>query len=403
MTIEAPPRPTTKTAPQEPRVDPLVTALEPEALIQEARDRAWRRRRRLTAIVVVLALVGVAVAFALAWAQSRESSTSAASVSVTGERSDPSGTIALTELVGSRARVYVWSPYGVRDTGIRGRAFGWSPDGSRLLVQRGSALYVVRVDSGNEVLLTRHGDGFNAAWSPDGTSVAYEAGGIPDHPQWHRILVVGADGRGNRVLPGWAVGGGFFSGNLTWTADGNAIVFAGRTDTDPRRWLYRVQVDGKTPPTPLPIKANARAPGQPTFSPDGERLAFTDSATGSIGDLIVIKTDGSHEWRFPGGTGPVWSPDGRMLAVRVHGATSGAWSIHADGTHRTRLPHGSWSGLSWSPDSQYIAYSGGEGHAPNGDLFAVRPDGTDVRRLLRRDGGIGLPLWRYGTTTTEAG
>ena len=231
-------------------------------------------------------------------------------------------------------------------------------------MQRGSALYVERLDGGRTVLLTKHGSGYNAAWSPDGTRIAFEGGPVPGHPAFRRILVVGADGRGARLLPGWAVDGGFFSGNLAWSPDGREVVFAGRTASDRRHGLYRVAADGSTAPRRLAIGAAVKYPSQPTWSPDGTRLAFSDSASGSIGDLFVMNADGTDVRRVAvGGTGPVWSPDGSMLAFRTHGRGA-TWVVRADGTHLTRLPTGSWGGLSWSPDSRYVAFPGGVGARP---------------------------------------
>lgn len=401
MSVTAPPRRPEATDPPasgEGEFEALV-----EALIEEARLRARRRRRR-TAMAGAAALVaGVAVVSLVG----RESLSTAvgreARPTATAPTARPAGTIALTGIVGGGFRVRLWTPGGVRDTTIRGRAFGWSPDGSRLLVQRGSALYAVRLGGAGEVLLTAHGNGFDAAWSPDGAMVAFAGGPVPGRPAYRRLLVVGADGRGVRALRGWVADGGFFSGNVTWSPDGRKVVFAGRTASDRRRWLYRVAADGTAPPEPLAVEVAVSAPVQPTWSPDGSRLAFSDSGTGSIGDLVIASAGGRVVRRIAGGTGPVWSPDGSMLAFRTHGR-AGAWTARADGTHVTRLPSGSWAGLSWSPDSRHIAFAGGGGHIANGDVFVVRSDGTGLVRILRRPGGrYGLPLWRHGTATTEAG
>ena len=197
--------------------------------------------------------------------------------------------------------------------------------------------------------------------------------------------------------------GSFFSGNLTWSPDGKDVIFSGRTASNRRLWLYRVAADGRTPPRPLAINAPVKNPAQPTWSPDGSKLAFSDAGALTVGSLFVMSADGSHVRRLAGGTGAVWSPDGSMLAFRSHGH-GGTWTIHADGTHLTRLPRGSWAGLSWSPDSRYIVFAGGSSHASNGDVSVVRPNGSGAVRILHRPGGgYGLPLWQHGTATTETG
>ena len=408
MSVEAPPRPRRTGRPAADAPLPTERAeLEAlvEALIEEARQRARRRRRRNGTIAAIAVLSGVAMLSLLGRSSpaTLEAQDAASAGAIASGR--PKGTIALTDFGRGQAHVYLWTLSGVRDSGIRGRAFGWSPDGTRLLVQRGSALYVERLDGRHSVLLTRHGSGFNAAWSPDGTRVIFEGiAPVPGHPAFRRILVVGADGRGLRLLPGWAVSGGFFSGNVAWAPDGSDLVFAGRTASDERRGLYRVAADGSATPRRIAIRAAVRSPAQLTWSPDGSRLAFSETGWSSIGDLFVMNPDGTDVRRIAvGGTGAVWSPDGSMLAFRTHGI-GGTWVVRADGTQLKRLPAGGWAGLSWSPDSKYVAFAGGAGHGTNGDVFAVRPDGTGLTRILHRPGdSYGLPLWRHGTASTEAG
>ena len=400
MSVVAPPRPA------EPALEP-VDPFEPEALIEEARDRARRRRRRRAGAILALAGVAGLLGLALVWHGDPVKTGAAGGRTAPSTASRlPDGIIALTGIGRSVPHVLLWTPQGVRDSGIRGMAFGWSPDGKRLLVQRDSALLAVHVKTRHEVLLTRAGSGFNAAWSPDGSLVAFEGGRAgpvtSDSLGWRKIVVVGADGRGAHVLPGWALDGGFFTGNLHWSRDGRDIIFAGRTAGNPTHRLYAVAAHGRSAPRPLPVPA-AADPAQPTFSPDGSLLAFTDSGSGSIGDLVIVRSDGSDPRRIEGGTGLVWSPDGTMLAYRTHGDSS-LWTVHADGTHRRRLPPASWAGLSWSPDSRTIAYAGGSGHSANGDVYIVHPDGTGRRRIIHAPGGgYGLPLWRDGSSTTEAG
>ena len=69
-----------------------------------------------------------------------------------------------------------------------------------------------------------------------------------------------------------------------------------------------------------------------------------------------------------------------------------------------RLAPGTWGGLSWSPDSRFVAFAGGEGHKANGDVLVARGDGTGLVRIVHRSGsGLILALWRRGTATTETG
>lgn len=299
----------------------------------------------------------------------------------------------------------VWSRRGVRELPFRGRAFGWSPDGSRFLVQRSAHLYAVRADGSGEVLLARHGNGFNAAWSPDGTRIALQRKKPgTDGSRYQLIEVVRADGTRRRRIAGEVNDGGWFSGNLSWSPDGARLLFAGRTVTHQKPWLFVAATDGSSPPKALAIEADIVRPTQATWSPDGTRIAFVANAPqwpgATFGDLYVMRADGSGVRRLvlraARAHGPVWAPDSSRVAYRA-----GDYEVvRANGTGRIRLPgRASWAGMTWSPDSKWLAQIGGSSES----LWLVRADGTRLTRVLQTPGSwYAFPLWRGGTATTEA-
>ena len=271
-----------------------------------------------------------------------------------------------------------------------------------MLTKRGADLYVVRSDGTDEVRIAT-GDGYNAVWSRDGTRIAFEAG-PGTRSGYNSIYTVKPDGTGLLRLPGQAVEGSFFSGNLTWSPDGRQILFAGRTASNRRLSLYLVRANGQGVPRPLPIPAKMFRPMQPAWSPDGSQIAFSAGEAFSQPNLCagiyLVHPDGTGLRWIAGGHGPVWSPDSSKLAFRGDGNQV----VHDDGTHLASLPPGSWGGLSWSPDSKLVAFTGGASHVSNGDVFVARSNGTGVVRLVHnRSLRYVLPLWRGGTASTETG
>jgi Tol biopolymer transport system component len=158
------------------------------------------------------------------------------------------------------------------------------------------------------------------AWSPDGTKIAALAGdGV--RPNASRsaevdlVLIDAATGQ-TRVL---ARGGRGDFEQPTFSPDGDRILFS-RFANRPFRWdLYQVPVDGGN------ISLVRQGGGYATFSPDGRTMVFRRFLTISPGrnsftsgpELWLANADGSEPHRLEDGTfsdNPTWSPDGSRLA-----------------------------------------------------------------------------------------
>jgi Tol biopolymer transport system component len=273
------------------------------------------------------------------------------------------------------------------------RALAWSPDGTRLLVSQRGGLYALRANSSRRVRLTSGGDGFNASWSPSGSLAFRAAGGL---------YVVDSSGHHKRLLARRVVGGGFFTGNVSWSPDGTQIAFARRNG------IFLVRSDGRGGAHRIAIQPRPRThccagPStflQPSWSPLGSRIAFVvDDAKTAGYAIYVMKPDGTQATRLQKGHGPVWSPDGSAIAYR----SKGDQVMRADGTHVRRW-RACWCGITFSPSGSRLAYPGGRVHKSSGALFLASSDGSRRSRVLYAPGGVfKLPLWRRGTATTEGG
>ena len=172
----------------------------------------------------------------------------------------------------------------------------WAPDGQRLSFVRGGVLHVLTLRGLRERRLVA-ADSFD--WSPDSRRIVYSAGGI---------YVVGRDGRERRRLT---------------------------TESD----------------------------GKVAWSPDGSRIAFV-RATGNVRTLFVMNLDGSQLRQLatdvPYAGGPVWSPDGKELAV-AREETDDELLVGvgvADGKQRVLIRKGFEILAAWSPDGSRIAVTG---------------------------------------------
>jgi TolB protein len=138
---------------------------------------------------------------------------------------------------------------------------------------------------------------------------------------------------------------------------------------------------------------------EPTWSPDGHRIAYIDSRVRSgAGDIFVLdlrRHKITNLTRTPeeNETSPAWSPDGRKIAYESDRTNFVHLDVmRANGSQRRRLTRGREIGLSrpnWSPDSSCLLFS----HGPGGNWLAVIEANGSGERLLVKADDLSRPSW----------
>ena len=135
----------------------------------------------------------------------------------------------------------------------------------------------------------------------------------------------------------------------------------------------------------------------PEFSPDGQSIAFMHhSPTKDIYQIVVADRNGGNAENIPRITGwdPTWSPDGKVIlfASDRDGAVQ-LFTVRIDGSSLHRITNlSAIRGRSdWSPDGQSIVtYSGEAWHR---ELYIMNADGSNVRQLTPSGGNSQGPTF----------
>ena len=237
------------------------------------------------------------------------------------------------------------------------------------------------------------GDIGNPSWSRDGARVVYQRGPIATiaRPRAPGEKLQGIDA---------ALDLRYASGFPAVSPDGRRLVVSERTGRgrpDDRTSLAVWSTDGGEP------RRIFRGDGSvmsPQWSPDGEWIVFGMGnyflARTRPGRVMLVRADGSEAHAITQGAGnagfPSFSPDGNEVVYRYWTDTAGGLRIVtlADGAVRTlTTDYDNFPG--WSPRGDRIVFS----RLADGDfdIFTIRPDGTDLRRLTTAPGNDSHPAW----------
>jgi Tol biopolymer transport system component len=137
---------------------------------------------------------------------------------------------------------------------------------------------------------------------------------------------------------------------------------------------------------------------QPTWSPDGTRIAYYTNRHG-LWQLYTINKDGTGEARLMTSAGndyfPAWSPDGTKIAFTTdRDGNSEIYVVNADGTNPVRLTNDSAFDLqpTWSPDGTQIAFTSDRANpGVQNDIWVMNADGSNPVRVTSSQGQ--LPSW----------
>ena len=173
------------------------------------------------------------------------------------------------------------------------------------------------------------------------------------------------------------------------------IVFGSTRDGNPE--IYLMDAEGTNQ---IRLTNHPTWDIQPSWSPDGGRIAFVSDRNGGNYQIYVMDsngknvkrlTDGEYDWR------PAWSPDGQQIAFHSirNEEKAKIFVVSPDGTNLKRLSGDIPSTdmePAWSPDGQRIAFKSYRAGG-TGEIYVMDADSTNQQKLTDDAAVNGAPSW----------
>jgi TolB protein len=168
-----------------------------------------------------------------------------------------------------------------------------------------------------------------------------------------------------------------------WSADGSHLAYQSNEDGEFDVFILNVST-GAT----RKITDNDCTDLAPSWSPNGNKLAFYSECDGNR-EIYTMNVDGSNRKQLTETGGdiynwfPIWSHDGTRITFSSNrsGGKYQVYVMNADGSNQQAIARGCVS--SFSPDDQWLVFT--TYCSDSGDIWLIRPDGTDLRQLTTND------------------
>jgi TolB protein len=259
---------------------------------------------------------------------------------------------------------------------------------SRIAFIRANVVRIIDSDGEMEQTIQVVGPALSPSWSPAGTLITYNTFGADSRIVIHDLKTGRTRDFGAQRNTAYAT--------PVFTPDGKHIAYghASEQGTD----LYVVPIDGDAFPRRITVGRGSISI-QPSFSPDGNRIAFMSDRMGPP-QIFIMDADGTNTDMFTNfdfgdqnyRASPDWSPDGRQVTFQTR--IDNRFQIFSM-SPRDRQPkqltsEGENEDPSWAPDGRHVVFV--SSRSGTRQLWVLDTESGRLRQLTQV-GGARLPAW----------
>jgi TolB protein len=245
-------------------------------------------------------------------------------------------------------------------------------------------LYVMDYDGVGLVAVTANKSiNMSPHWSPDSRSLAFTSY-LNGYPFLYRTFPF--ERRPVQLLAGYAG----INSSPSWSPDGRTVAMTLSKDGNPEIYLLTVATGAFRR-----LTTHAAIDTEPTWSPTGRELAFVSDRSGPA-QVFVMDAEGTNVRRVTSSgfsTQPRWSPKGDTIAFTSRHGNHDVWAVSPDGSNLRRLTAGPGDNesASWSPNGRHLVFQ--SSRLGGMQLFTMLADGSEQQVLTGGPGQASSPAW----------